>query len=144
MKFFRLLILLVPLVLFACGDDDSQHGTDGPDDTDSTSVNAPDGERGLVSDAEAAGILGRWELIEKRIPTPIKLEGTFYTFDSGNNLTISIPDEPDLEDLVIPFSYQDSSLTFDGDYKLVFVSGDSMVLESETDGIREVNILKRR
>ncbi|MEZ4684490.1 MAG: hypothetical protein R3B47_00010 [Bacteroidia bacterium] len=144
MKFLRLLLLAISLLWFACGDDDSQHGSGGPDGQDSSLVDGQKPDEASVSSAESSGILGRWELVEKRIPTPISLSGTFFTFNSNGKLTISNPGDPDLEDLIIPFSYKDSSLSFDTDYQLIFVSGDSMVLESETDGIREVNILKRR
>lgn len=144
MKFWSPFIILFSLLVFSCGDDDSGKGTGGPDSQDSTQIGGSKMDEQAVSAAESAGILGQWELVEKRIPTPITMSGTFFTFNSEGLLTISSPGDPDLEDLEIPFTYQDSSLTFDNDYQLIFVSGDSMVLESETDGIREVNILKRR
>lgn len=144
MKFFSLLLILFSLLMYSCGEDEGGQEPNGPDAQDSTQTEEATVNQLAVSDAESAGILGRWELTEKRIPTPIAMSGTFFSFNSDGVLTISSPGDPDLEDLEIPFSYQDSSLTFDNDYQLVFVSGDSMVLESETDGIREINILKRR
>jgi hypothetical protein len=144
MKSFRLLLILLPFIWYGCGEDNSDQDASGEDRQDSTITVNAEIDQEAVGPAESAGILGRWELVEKRIPTPIKLSGTFFTFDSEGKLTISSPNDPDLEDLIIPFTYVDSSLRFDTEYQLEFVSGDSMVLTSETDGIREVNILKRK
>lgn len=139
---FNVVILSLLMILAACEDSDPQDpgNSDGIDSTSTPSLNPTDD----ISPAESAGILGKWELIEKRIPTPIRMSGTFFIFSSEGKLTISNPEDPELEDLTIPFVYEDSSLSFNQDFKLIHISGDSMVLEGETDGLREVNILKRR
>ncbi|MFK7972477.1 MAG: hypothetical protein AB8F95_19055 [Bacteroidia bacterium] len=137
------LILIVCLFAFACEDDPQTDPDHDNPASDSTAI-VEDIDPEIAGEAESAGILGRWELVEKRLPFSVKMSGTYFTFSSEGQLTISNPGDPDLEDRVIPFAYTDSSLTFEETYKLLFISGDSLVFEGETDGIREVNILKRK
>ena len=135
-------ILFIATSFWACQSDDSSN--ESGDETGDTTIVTDPYEQEIVTDAEASGILGRWELIEKRVPVVIKMSGTFFTFNSDGLLTISNPGDADLEDRSYPFNLEDSSLTFDSPYKLLFINGDSLVLEAETDNIRELNILKRR
>ena len=134
---------IIALIFWAACDNSGSGDPASGDPLDSTQVEAQLDDQ-EVSPAESSGLLGTWELIEIRIPTPITVSGTFFTFDSEGQLTISNPDDADLEDRIMPFSYADSSLSYDQPYKLLFVNSDSLVLESETDGIRELNILQRR
>jgi hypothetical protein len=136
LPFFTLLLLL-SLLLASCeqANPQNQQGS-----TDSTAMAGPEAED------LSAPLMGRWELKAKALPDlgEIPLGGDFYTFQDSGKLRITHPNDPDLPTELIRFSIDPQALSFNNiNYEILHLSEDSLVLQTETDGIEEKSIFLR-
>lgn len=93
-------------------------------------------------DTSIMRLKGTWELVEKRIPEPIEMQGTFYIFQSNGMVRISVPGEAELPDKTTSFTYTEDTLSLlNTNYYIQYLDKDSMVWKGETIGIEELTVL---
>jgi hypothetical protein len=113
-----------------------------------TQVNTEDSTQ-LSSDlTEAASpLIGRWELVEKRIPDigAIPLGNIFYTFGADGLVQSEHKDDSGIGQEKGSYTLQDKLLYFnETQYEIVSLQKDTLHLQSNTDGITENSLFIRR
>lgn len=137
----KLILFSFFLMIFMLACDDTSNGNSQEDiKQDSTQVAEEEPE-------SVSLIIGRWELVEKRIPDigSIPLGNIFYTFDAEGKVLSEHKDDSGLGQESGPYSLTENRLVFNETaYEIVSLAGDTLRLQSNTDGISENSLLIRR
>lgn len=133
--------LILMLFFLACEEGNSNEQENGQ-------VNAEDSTQ-LASDlAEPVSpIIGKWELVEKRIPDigAIPLGNIFYTFGADGQVESEHKDDSGVGQAKNSYTLQDKLLYFnETQYSIVSLTLDTLHLQSNTDGITENSLYIRR
>ena len=136
--------LILTLIFSACEDDSQseQEGNNNGENTENT-------EASLTDSKANSPLIGRWELVEKRIPDldlgKIEFGDIFYTFSEDGQVSTQHEDDTGIAEEQSSYSHQDNMLSFnDVDYEIVSIVGDSLFLQSETDGIKGLTVLVKQ
>lgn len=142
MKKLIFLGMLLMLLVLAC-DDEADNDTTADEQT-----TAQDSSQLTTEVTEATSLLiGRWELVEKRIPDigSIPLGNIFYTFSEDGKVRCEHNDDSGIEEETSSFTFQEELLLFNETaYEMLSFSGDTLYLQSNTDGITEKSVFVRQ